>query len=129
MLWVIIIVRIRIQIKTPKGYAASTSNKVKPFIIGTKKINNHEVYANKKDDTIIWIIDCSPKDLIRIQRNVILFDKTTKTILQNKLVRKLSKLNTEQRSELDKMLNNQTEIKIIRSYDHMPNVDGWNKEI
>jgi len=121
--------RIRIEIRTPVGYAASTSKKLQPFILGAKKIQKHEVFANKADNKIIWIIDAEIRQCLEIQKNVQLFDKATSTILKSRVVQGLAKLSKEDKQQLDDMLEKQTKIRVIKHYDEMPDLKDWNKEI
>lgn len=124
-----IIMRLRIEIRTPKGYAASTSKKIQPFILGAKKIQKHQIYCNQDDNRIIWIVDAGVRDALQIQRNVYLFDKTTSMILKSKTVQGLAKLSKEDKKELNDMLEAQTKIRIIKHYDEMPDIRDWNKEV
>ena len=121
--------RLRIEIKTPTGYAISTANQLKPFILGTRKVEKHDVYANKANDKIIWIVDADIKDALRIQKNVAFFAQATSMILKSKVVQGLAKLSKEDQLELNKMLTNQTKIRIIKIAEEMPNLQGWDKEI
>ena len=121
--------RLRIEIRTPKGYAASTSKQIQPFILGLHKVQKHEVYANPDDNKIIWIVDAEVRDALQIQKNVCLFDKTTSMILKSKVVQGMAKLSKEDKKELDDMLSRQTKIRIIKYYDEMPDIKDWNKAI
>ena len=121
--------RLRIEIRTPKGYAASTSKQIQPFILGSRKIVRHEIYANNEDNKIIWVVDAEVREALQIQRNVQLFDKTTSMILKSKVVQGLAKLSKEDKRQLDDMLTRQTRIRIIKHYDEMPDLKDWNKEI
>ncbi len=59
--------KIKIKIKTVEGYATSTQKKLHPFIIGAKFVK-HEVYCNKKDDTIIWVVEGQPKHVLKVTK-------------------------------------------------------------
>jgi hypothetical protein len=119
--------RLRIEIKTPQGQAKGTAGKLKPFILGRAAVTN-QVWANQKDDTIIWVVDTDVRRAMQIERNVALFDKTVRMILGNRMVQGVAKLSPEDRKELNKMLKDQTKIRIIKTYDTMPNLEGWEKE-
>lgn len=114
--------RLRIEIRTPKGYATDTARKLQPFILGSHKLENHEVFANKANDTIIWIVETEIRRALIIQRNVTLFDKTTQSILKSKVVQGMAKLSREDKLQLEDMLSHQTKIKVIKSFDEMPNL-------
>jgi len=105
-----------IRIKTPKGYAASTEKKLRPFIIGLRRVD-HEILTNKDDTQILWIINSGSKDYCRIVRNVALYDKMLHKVLDSKKVRKVAKLDKKQEKELDEMLFNQTEVEMIPKLD------------
>lgn len=103
----------RILIKTPEGYAQSTEKKLRPFILGIKKKHKHEIYCSNADDQILWIVESDIKNHFRIQRNVKVFDKLISSMLSNKAVRKIAKLNKDQVQELDKMLFEQTKVTLL----------------
>jgi hypothetical protein len=117
---------VRIEIRTPAGQALATAKQIKPFIIGFRKTEN-KVYANKADDTIIWIVDGEIRDIMKIERNIALFDKTVSMILGNRLVQGLAKLSPQQRLELRNMLENQTKVKLVKNADQMPDIKDWSE--
>lgn len=108
--------RLMVRVKTPKGIAADTEKKLRPFIVGVKKIN-HEILINKNDDAFLWIIQSGHKDYMRIVRNVAKYDKLLHMILDRRDIRKLARLTKEQEKELDDVLNNGTKIEMIPRMD------------
>lgn len=116
--------RIRIEIKTPQGQAKATSRKLKPYVLGFRKTQN-QVWANKSDDCIIWIVDGEVRDCLAITKNLALYDKLVGTLLSNKLVRRVARLTDEQKVELDKMLHEQTKIRLIQSAEELPDMTDW----
>lgn len=121
--------RLRIEIKTPKGYAASTSSKLKPFILGRNKVTEHQIYCNKDDSMIIWIIDAQIKEAMRIQKSLAYYDVVTSSVLKSKVVRLMAHLSHEDQKQLDDMLKKQTTLRIIKMAEEMPDLTGWKKEI
>ena len=104
--------QLKVLIKTAPGHAKSIEYQLRPFIIGRSKL--HKIYANKKNDKMLWLIECKGNDWSRITKNVSRFDYVMKGILSNRVVRGLAKLTKEQQKELDGMLTNQTEVDIVK---------------
>lgn len=122
--------RIRISIRTPKGYALSTAKRLRPYIIGARRIKN-EVWANRADNHIIWVVDAEAKDYLAIVRNVSLYDTLVKGALSNKLLQRAAKLSDADKKELDKMLHEDTRITIVKHYDDIPRYQSdadWEKQ-
>jgi len=103
---------VKIQIKTPKGYATKIEKQLRPWLIGFNKPK--EIYVNKANSKLYWVMDSSVRRCMKIQRNVTMYESMINRIMGSKKVRKMAKLNEEQTKELDNMLLNQTEIKIIK---------------
>jgi hypothetical protein len=105
---------IKIEIKTPRGQAKATSKKLKPFILGFKKVKN-TVWANKDDDRIFWVVDCKDsRSYMAIIRNLTIFDRLVTGILNNKLVHGVARLKPDEMAELNEMLHNQTKIRVVK---------------
>ena len=105
----------KIRIKTAQGQAAGTNRKIKPFIIGFKKVKL-DTYVNKKDDTIVWDIEGSYRDVMKIWKNVNTFASIIRGVLDSKMMKKTmrKKLSPEDEEILKKMLTEQTSIKVIK---------------
>ena len=105
----------KIIIKTPAGQAAGTMKKIKPLIIGFKKVKI-ETYVNDNDDEMVWDIEGSVRDIISINKNVSMFDSLIKTIFNNKMVQKKAAkhLTEEDQKKLKDMLLNQTTCEVIK---------------
>jgi hypothetical protein len=105
---------LRIEIKTIKGYAISTAQKLKPFILGTRRVEN-KLWANKADDVIYWVVDCpNSRSYLQIAKNLAVFDKLVNGILGNRLVLGAAKISSEDRLKLKDMLHNQTKIRLVK---------------
>lgn len=106
---------IKIEIKTPIGYAKSTEQKLRPWIVGTKT-KPKEMYVNKKDDTLYWVVEAPVKTCLRIQKNVTLYESLVKGILDSRMVKKAirDKFDKKKEKELRDMLFKHTTITIIK---------------
>jgi len=109
--------KVRIQIKTPKGYARDTEAKLRPLIIGKTKRLTNETFANDDDNIIYWDVEGSVKDILRITKNVTRYAMIIESSFNNRMFKKvyLKKLSEEGKAELKDMLNNQTEVEIIKN--------------
>lgn len=118
----------RIRIRTPQGCASVTEAKLKPFLIGSRKIQN-EVYVNDEDDTIIWEIEGKIRDIMSINRNVALFDSMMSQILKSKVVRgSMAKLSKEDEKQLKEMLTQQTTVEVLKEAT-LQELDEYNKPL
>lgn len=103
------------KVKTPKGQATGTNDKIKTFIIAFNKVKV-ETFVNTDDSEIIWVVIGGLKQIMRIQGNIQKFDLMIKNIFEHKLMQKYTgrKLSPEQIEELEEMLRNQTSVEIIK---------------
>lgn len=109
-------VLLKILIKTPNGYAKSTEFKLRSFIIG-RKGKLHKIMTNDLDNKILWIVDAEVRQYTKIIKNVSSYKVMMTSVLKNKTVQKVAKLKGDQKKELDEMLNEQTEIDIVKEKD------------
>jgi len=103
----------KIEIKTPKGYASKVAGKLRPFLLGFNKPKSIE--TNKDDNKIVWIIESNVRRIMKINRNVALYESLVTNILKNKKLRKKARLNLEQEKELNDLLLKHTTVSIIKS--------------
>jgi hypothetical protein len=109
--------QIKILIKTPVGYAKSTEVRLRPFLVGNSgKVNS--IKTNAKDNKIMWVVDAKPNQFNKIIRNVSFYSHTVKSILSNKIVRKMANISDADAKELDNMLNNQTQISVVKEKEY-----------
>ena len=108
--------KVKIRIRTPKGYAKSTELQLRPLIIGKTKRLTNDTYANKKDNEIYWEVEGNPRDIFRITRNVNRYSMIIDGAFNNKMFKKvyLKKLSDEGKKELKDMLSNQTQVDVIK---------------
>jgi len=107
--------KIKVQVKTPKGMATSSSGKLQKAILGfniMRRIKS-ECYVNDDDSIIYWDIDANYKTCIKIGKNVARFDSIAKMALDQKRVKKL--LDEKGLAELEDMFKNQTKVSIIKN--------------
>ena len=105
--------KLKIEIKTIKGCAIDTAKKLKPFIVGQRKVQN-QIWANKADDKIYWVVDAQPKDIWQITRNLAMYDRLVCGLLSSKMVLGAAKLPQEDLEKLQDMLKNDTRIRIVK---------------
>lgn len=108
--------KVRIRIRTPKGYARSTELRMRPMIIGKANKLTNKVYANKNDDTIIWIVEGGVRDIMRISNNVNKYELIIKGVFNNKMFKKvyLKKLSEQGKKDLKNLLTDQTKIDVVK---------------
>jgi len=110
---------LRISVKTPKGQAKGTRKKLQPFLIGgAKKIK--EVYVNKDDSEMIWVVEGTPRDYVSIMKRLQLYETMISGIFKNKIMKKFlgsktANISDDQQKELNDMLTKGTKIKIIKN--------------
>ena len=109
---------LKISVKTPKGQAAGTRKKLQPFLLGIRKIK--EIYVNDEDSEMVWVVETTPKDMLKISRNVSMYENIIKMVFQNKMMSKFvgsktANISKEQQAELKEMLQNGTKVEIIKN--------------
>jgi hypothetical protein len=124
--------KVKIRIKTPKGQAKGTESKIKPLIIGLKKVKI-DSYVNDDDNELIWDIEGSYRDILKIQRNAAMFSTFITRLLKTKILKKTlrKELSPEGEKELVDMLVNHTSCEVIKAATEKEFVDGnktwWDK--
>lgn len=124
--------KIKIRIRTPKGQAAGTEGKIKPLIIGLKKVKV-DTYVSPDDNEIIWDIEGSYRNVMKIQRNASMFDIFISRLLNTKMLKKTlrKQLSKEDEEQLKDMLLNHTSCEIIKTATAEEIVEGsktmWEK--
>ncbi len=105
----------KIIIKTPPKQAGKAQRNIKPFIIGMKKVKI-VTYVNKEESEMVWDVKGSVKDILKINKNVALFDNLMKGAFNNKAVDKLRKkvLSEDDNVTLTDMLLKQTKVEVIK---------------
>lgn len=106
--------KIKIQVRTPKGQATKTNKKLKLFIVGKTAIK--EIYISPDDDEFIWVVECDIKRYMKIARNITMFDNMIQNVFKSKIMNKALKraISAEQRLELEDLLRNHTTVSIVK---------------
>jgi len=106
---------IKISVKTPKGQALGLEKKFRPFIIGSKKklVNT---YVSPDEDEVIWDVEGTVREILKIQNNLARFDQFVRGAMDNKLMRKTMQktLSKQDAKDLEEMIMNQTEVSTIK---------------
>lgn len=103
--------RIRVEIKTPKGMATSTEKKLRFYILGKIK-KPADTYVNDEDDTFYWEVDVSIRQAINIQKNVSRFHTRASSVIDNKLFKRA--VDKEEDLETLREMFKNTEVRIIK---------------
>jgi uncharacterized metal-binding protein len=105
----------KILIRTPKGQATGTKEKLRK-IIGIHK--SAEVHTNKKtgDNEILWIVKGDTRRVMKAIDNTYKFNAMMNMVLNNHAVKKLVNrlLKEKDAEELYTMLTQQTEVEVIK---------------
>jgi hypothetical protein len=109
--------QIRVIIKTPPGCARSTEVNVRKIILGAFK-KTIETVINEDDSELLWLLDCTPSECVKITQAVGRFNMTMKLVATNKQVKWLLKtthMTTEQDlRRLEDALTNNTDIEVVK---------------
>jgi len=106
---------IKISVKTPKGQALGLEKKFRPFIIGSKK-KLLNTWVSPDDDEVIWDVEGSVREILKIQNNLARFDQFVRGAMDNKLMRKTMQktLSKQDAKDLEEMIMNQTDVSTIK---------------
>jgi len=103
------------MIRTPKGQASKTEKRIRKWIIKNSRLLQ-ETLVNKLDNKIIWRIEGTPKEVLKIQSNAIKFELMMSKLLNTKSVKKAikKKYSEEEQKQFYNMVNNQTSVEVIK---------------
>ena len=119
---------IRILITTAPGYAKSTEFQLQPFILGASRKVKHTTYCNEEDNKIVWEVEGPIRRILKVNKNVGMFDVALKKILSSKTVHGAARLSRDQRIELKEMLKNHTTVEVIKKAT-AEELDVYNKSL
>lgn len=104
----------KIIIRTPKGHAKKMEKRLRPYLLG--KNSPHSIFVNDDDNELVWEVEAEYKRILKINRNVSLFDSILKGAFNSKAVKKAvqKKLSLEDQAQLNDMLFNHTTVEIIK---------------
>lgn len=107
----------KVLIKTLPGHARKMHNKLKPFILGVRKLQ-FDTYYSKDDSMIVWIVDGDVRHILAINRNIALYDTIVKGVFNNKTTKKMIyKLadSTDDADQVYKMLRDHTTVMLVKN--------------
>ncbi len=106
---------VKILVRTPKGNASGSKKTLeKIFFIMHKPV---ESYVNEEDNELVWVVQGSIKQILKIQNKVALFDVMVKRTFDNKMVRKFIHKyadSEDDEKKLYEMLENQTTVEVVK---------------
>jgi hypothetical protein len=102
----------KVTIKTAVGYAESVHKQIEPFLMGLRKPKGYTYEFNDDKSQIVWHLEDNERRILKIARNVNMYDVMVKGIMNHRLFRKVidKKLEPNQKAELEDLLKNQTKI-------------------
>jgi len=113
--------KIRIEIKTPNGMAEGVihGRGIKLNLLRRMlgiNLKHDSVKVNDENNMIIWKIDSDVRSCMKIIRNVQMYDVIVSSVFTNKTLKKAVKKHMlpEQQEELRAMLEDMTDIKVVR---------------
>ena len=116
--------KLKIIIKTPEGQAKGTETKLRKTLLN-KRVKC-KTYTNPEDNQILWEVEGSVADMLKVQRNVTGYELMIKQMFENKLLKKygLPRLAEGEEEKLKEMLTDQTTIEIIKEATAQELVEG-----
>lgn len=110
--------KVRAILTVPKGQAEKSEKTLQSVIFGMtgSKLTSLVTHINEDDSKIYWEAEGSIKDILKINRNLAMYDNFVRMLLKNKMVQKTlaSKLSEQDKSELELMLTQQTSIEVVK---------------
>ena len=106
---------IKVQIKTPPGNANGVEKKLRGFLLGGNKPK--EIYTNEDNSELYWVIEGPSRKIMKINKNVAMYDIIISNLLQNKYIKKYAypRLKEDELKKLKDMLSNQTTVSVVKN--------------
>lgn len=89
---------VKVRINTPDGYALKVEPRLRTVLIPIGAKSRTEI---KGDNQILWFVDCNYKQLFKLQRSVLMFDRMAQNVFNNKVLNKLIKSNVNKPEDYD----------------------------
>lgn len=108
---------IRVLINTPDGAASNVEKRFRKWIIGKVAKIKNDVWVNKENNQVMWEVEADVKTCLKINRNVLLYDRLICSVFENKASAKALKMmadSTEDFEKLKEMLKEHTSIEVIK---------------
>jgi hypothetical protein len=110
--------KIKIKVQTPNNTADKILPELKRLLLGVsqRQLSSFEVYTNPEGSLILMDIEGHLKKILKIQRNLALYDTVMQNMMTNKKIHKLAgfKNTPEKQKEIDDLLLNHTHIEIVK---------------
>lgn len=103
----------KVLITTPKGAATKTEKRIRPHIIGNKKLKV-DLWVSPEDDQIVWHMEGNVRDIMKANRNVAAFDNIVRMIFSNKTFKKLA-VEKKDLEEVENLLKNHTTVEVVKN--------------
>lgn len=106
---------IRIIVTTPKGQAAKAEKRLRGWLLGFKRPD--QLGYSEEDDSFYWEVTATPRQAVKITRNIGMYDSFIKGVFESKAMRKYaaSSVSKEGLAELEHMLKEGTSIRIVKN--------------
>lgn len=95
--------RLRIEVQTPPGQATGSERKLRAVFLGVLK-RPANTWTSPDDSTFYWEIDATPKEYIRVTKNVGRFQGAMSYLFDKKLFRKT----------IEGLANKKEDVEIVR---------------
>lgn len=119
MPWVVIM-EAKILVRTPKGQASGTKDKIKR-VFGTKK--NTEVFTNKEtgDDEILLIVNDTPRKVMKVMTRAYAYPKLAQEVMNHKLAKgtMMKKVGKEKYKIVYDLIKDGTTVDVIKYDDYL----------
>ena len=110
------LVRFQVTLETPKGLAHKMGGRLRNLLLTAGSLRRVYIESTEyaeDDSSVVWTITDSPSRMLKIQRNVYMYEKLISGVLGWKWIKKLAS-SPEDLKELEDLLKRKTRIEIIR---------------
>lgn len=108
--------RLRLEVQTPPGQAAGSERKLRVVLLGVLK-RPEQTWTSPDDSTFYWEIDATPKEYVRVTKNVGRFQGAMSFLFDKKLFRKTIEGLANHKEDVEtvrQMLTDGTKVNIIK---------------
>ena len=106
-----------VRINTPDGFALKVEPRLKRVLMPMGAKSRTEI---KDGNTILWTVDCTVKQMLKLQRSVLMFDKMSQDVFNNKAVNKLIRANVNSMEDyelLKELFAHHTKVELLKGND------------
>jgi len=119
-------IEILVKIKTPIGCAKTTAKRFGTALLGFN--SNATLYVNKDNSVLYWLMDCTPKQVVSINKKVALFGAMVQSAMSSKAIKWYIKKHDCDVAQVDDMLTDQTTVDIIKQNEKNAELEYIEKE-